>query len=100
MAGDDEIPPADQAALLAAVQVFGEMESHERLMTVTHVFTHYKLHIAPLLVTPAQRAPFAADGRHVWLDASRVADAALPAPIKKLLLELLGDSAAAQARMF
>jgi A/G-specific adenine glycosylase len=36
----------------------------------------------------------------VWLDAARVGAAALPAPIKKLLLELLGDSAAAQARMF
>ena len=100
LAEDDDIPPADEAALLAAVNAFGEMESHERLMTVTHVFTHYKLHIAPLLVTLARRAPFAADGRHAWLDAARVADAALPAPIKKLLLELLGDSAAAQARMF
>jgi A/G-specific adenine glycosylase len=100
LAGDDDIPPADAAALLAAVNVFGEMETHERLVTVTHVFTHYKLHIAPLLVTLARRAPLLGEGRYVWLDAARVGAAALPAPIKKLLLELLGDSAAAQARMF
>jgi A/G-specific adenine glycosylase len=100
LAGDDDIPQADAAALLAAVNIFGEMETHERLVTVTHVFTHYKLHIAPLLVTLARRAPQAGEGRYVWLDAARVGAAALPAPIKKLLLELLGDSAAAQARMF
>jgi A/G-specific adenine glycosylase len=100
LAGDDDIPQADAAALLAAVNVFGEMETHERLVTVTHVFTHYKLHIAPLLVTLARRAPQAGEGRYMWLDAARVGAAALPAPIKKLLLELLGDSAAAQARMF
>ncbi|CAN7679970.1 A/G-specific adenine glycosylase [Pseudoduganella sp. LjRoot289] len=100
LAEDGDVPPPDAAALLAAVNLFGEMEMHERLMTVTHVFTHYKLHIAPLLVTLARRAPFAGGGRHVWLDAARVADAALPAPVKKLLLELLGDSAAAQGRMF
>jgi A/G-specific adenine glycosylase len=100
LAEDDDIPPADAAALLAAVNVFGEMETHERLVTVTHVFTHYKLHIAPLLVTLARRAPQAGEGRYVWLDAARLGAAALPAPIKKLLLELLGDSAAAQARMF
>ena len=31
---------------------------------------------------------------------ARIADAPLPAPIKKLLLELVGDSKAAQQRMF
>lgn len=100
LAGDDDIPEVDASALLRAVLPFGEMESHERLMTVTHVFTHYKLHIAPLLVTLARRAPFAGESRYTWLDGGRVADAALPAPVKKLLLELMGDSGAAQARMF
>ncbi|MES2264080.1 MAG: A/G-specific adenine glycosylase [Pseudomonadota bacterium] len=100
LAEGDDIAPADQQALMLAVQAFGTIETQERLMTVTHVFTHYKLHIAPLLITLAQRLHVAAQSRHVWLDGSRVADAALPAPIKKLLLELLGDSGDAQARMF
>lgn len=99
-ADDDAIPPVDDAALQGAVQPFGAIETHERLLTVTHVFTHYKLHIAPLLVTLAQRAPFAADGRYQWLPAEKVADAALPAPVKKLLLEVMGNSGAAQTRMF
>lgn len=100
LAEGDEIPDASQDALMRAVGLFGELEAHERLLTVTHVFTHYKLHIAPLLVTLARRTDFAGEARYAWLDGARVADAALPAPVKKLLLELLGNGAAAQGRMF
>jgi A/G-specific adenine glycosylase len=97
---DDEAPAEDHDALALAVSKFGEMESYERLSTVTHVFTHYKLHIAPYRVTLAQRLQMAAQSGHVWLDAANIANAALPAPIKKLLLELLGDHRDAQQRMF
>jgi A/G-specific adenine glycosylase len=97
---DDEVEPAADEALMLAVSRFGEMESCERLSTVTHVFTHYKLHIAPYRITLARRLQMAAESGHVWLDAARIADAALPAPIKKLLLELVGDRRAAQQRMF
>ncbi|MBB3120218.1 A/G-specific adenine glycosylase [Pseudoduganella violacea] len=100
LAEDEEQPEIDQDALARAMQPFGEMESQERLMTVTHVFTHYKLHIAPLLITLARREALAGEARYQWLATNRVADAALPAPVKKLLLELLGDQANSQARMF
>jgi A/G-specific adenine glycosylase len=86
------------AAVAAAVQPFGAMESLERLLPVVHVFTHYKLHIHPLLVTLASRAALAGEGRYLWLEAAALADAALPAPIKKLLLDLCGERS--QARMF
>jgi A/G-specific adenine glycosylase len=99
-AEDDQVDPVDDDALLRAVGKFGEMESCERLSPVSHVFTHYKLHIAPHRVTLARRLPMVAESGHVWLDAARIADAALPAPVKKLLLELLGDSREAQQRMF
>jgi A/G-specific adenine glycosylase len=89
--------PAD-AAVAAAVQPFGAMESLERLLPLVHVFTHYKLHIHPLLVTLSSRAALAGEGRHHWLDAAALAGAALPAPVKKLLLDLLGERT--QARMF
>jgi A/G-specific adenine glycosylase len=100
LAEDDDVPAADDNALMSAVGKFGEMESHERLSTVTHVFTHYKLHMAPYRVTLARRLAMTAESGHVWYEAARIADAPLPAPIKKLLLELLGDSKAAQQRMF
>lgn len=97
---DDEAPAEDHDALALAVSRFGALESYERLSTVTHVFTHYKLHIAPYRVTLARRQALAAQGNHVWLDAAAIPDAALPAPVKKLLLELLGDHREAQQRMF
>jgi A/G-specific adenine glycosylase len=100
LAEDDDIEPADHDALMLATARFGEMESYERLSTITHVFTHYKLHIAPYRVTLAKRQQLAAQGSHVWLDGAAVGEAPLPAPIKKLLLELMGDRAAAQQRMF
>ncbi|WP_295990159.1 A/G-specific adenine glycosylase [Rugamonas sp.] len=99
-ADDGHVAAADHAALTLAVGRHGTLESHERLSTITHVFTHYKLHIAPYRVTLSRRLHAAAEAGHVWYDQARLADAPLPAPIKKLLLELLGDGAAAQARMF
>ena len=53
-AEDDKVAAADQHALGLAVAPFGEMETQERLSTITHVFTHYKLHIAPYRVTLAR----------------------------------------------
>jgi len=88
----------DDAAVAAAVQSFGAMESLERLLPVVHIFTHYKLHIHPLLVTLSNRSELAGEARYSWLDAAAIPDAALPAPIKKLLLDLLGGRN--QARMF
>jgi A/G-specific adenine glycosylase len=89
--------PAD-AAVAAAVSPFGTMESLEHLLPVVHIFTHYKLHIHPLLVTLSSRATLAGEKRYQWLDAAALPDAALPAPIKKLLGDLLGERS--QARMF
>ncbi|KQV44696.1 MULTISPECIES: A/G-specific adenine glycosylase [unclassified Duganella] len=89
--------PGD-AAVAAAVQPFGTMESLERLLPVVHIFTHYKLHIHPLMVTLASRAAMAGEERYVWLGAAAIPAAALPAPVKKLLLDLLGERG--QARMF
>jgi A/G-specific adenine glycosylase len=96
-APDTHDTPMD-AAVAAAVSPFGTMESLERLLPVVHIFTHYKLHIHPLLVTLSSRAALAGEDRYQWLDAAALPAAALPAPIKKLLLDLLGERA--QARMF
>ena len=75
--------PAD---VLAAAAQFGAVEEIEALRPLVHVFTHYKLHIAPWQVRLSARG--SATGRHVWWDLARIADAPLPAPVKKLLVEL------------
>ena len=61
-------------------------------------FLLYRVLIEPV-VTLARRLDMVAQASYVWMDAARLADAALPAPIKKLLLELMGDGKAAQQRM-
>jgi len=97
---DEDHVEIDEEAVARAVQPFGTPETQERLRTVTHGFTHYKLHIVPTLINLTQRAPLASDDRYAWLDIGKIGEAALPAPIKKLLVELLGNAADAQARMF
>ena len=77
-------------ALAAAVGEFGEVEEVQALLPLVHVFTHYKLHMSPHKVTLAARG--AAPERHIWLKFDAIDDAALPAPVKKLLLDLARPS--------
>jgi A/G-specific adenine glycosylase len=74
------------ADALAAAGRFGEVEEIEALLPLVHVFTHYKLHVHPHRVTLAQRGAVAAG--HVWWDLADIANAPLPAPVKKLLSQL------------
>ena len=73
--------------LLAAV---GDVGSCAALLAFTHGFTHFKLQVTPYRITLSRRTPGVAQAGMVWLDAARIGDAALPAPVKKLLLALLG----------
>lgn len=84
-----ELPIMDEAALLQAVAPYGIAEGHERLPAIVHGFTHFKLHISPYRVRLARRLPIAAQEGHVWLVASQLALAPLPAPVKKLLLGMV-----------
>jgi A/G-specific adenine glycosylase len=75
-----------------AVAPFGVVASCERLQPFSHGFTHFKLHVVPYRVRLARRLDFAGEKIHVWLSNDRLAGAALPAPVKKLLLALLGQA--------
>ena len=97
--GAGGVPQLDHDALARAVARFGAIESQQALLPITHVFTHYKLHIAPCRIALARRLDLAGEAGHVWYDGASIGQAPLPAPIKKLLLDLFGDAAAAQARM-
>jgi len=90
--GNQVAPPID-AELVLAVKKFGEIESYQSLLPLVHVFTHYKLHIAPYRITLARRLDLAGESGHVWVDGARIADAPLPAPVKKLLVGLFEDAA-------
>lgn len=83
-------PGLDEAALQRAVVPFGEPESWSPLEGFSHVFTHYRLHVAPWRVTLARRLDRVGQSEHVWLGGEELARAALPAPVKKFLLEQFG----------
>lgn len=86
-------PEGDVAtALERATAAFGSIASYQALSGFTHVFTHFKLHIAPFQITLAQRLDGIAESGHVWYPADRLADAPLPAPVKKLLLEVFREA--------
>jgi len=70
----------------AAAAQFGTVDEVQALRPLVHVFTHYKLHVNPWQVHLSARA--GATGRHLWWDLSRIGEAPLPAPVKKLLVEL------------
>ena len=67
---------------------FGDVAETKKMPEFTHVFTHFKLHISPVLVRLSQRQSGIAEARFVWVDMSKLALAPLPAPVKTLLLAL------------
>lgn len=80
-----------QKNMLLALAPFGEIAAIESLSAVAHGFTHFKLHIAPYrirLKQRLQRHQMVAQSSQVWYPTKDLADAPLPAPVKKLLLSL------------
>ncbi|MEB0140342.1 MULTISPECIES: A/G-specific adenine glycosylase [unclassified Undibacterium] len=75
-------------ALHTLIARFGQAAALRPLPPIEHVFTHFKLHIQPCLVELHQRYHFAGQDQYVWTNLSELATAALPAPIKTLLLSL------------
>ncbi|MEF3063942.1 A/G-specific adenine glycosylase [Pandoraea apista] len=76
------------AAALGATQ--GTVQSLVPLQELTHVFTHFRLHLRPWLVTlsgaSGKRASVghSSDSGHAWLDTAGIAAAGLPSPIRKI----------------
>jgi A/G-specific adenine glycosylase len=79
-------------ALRQAASAWGEFGEYEALQPFTHVFTHFKLHVTPYRIPMARRAALASEGRYVWYGASSLANAPLPAPVRKLLAAVVGTT--------
>jgi A/G-specific adenine glycosylase len=82
----DEADAIDVSTLASGAGEFGEVLEVEPLLPLVHGFTHYRLHIQPYRIALAQRAGTPAG--YVWWDLARIAEAPLPAPVKKLLEQL------------
>lgn len=91
------LPEVEPPGVVAHVSALGlQVEARQALRPLVHRFTHFGLEIRPLLlaVRPLRAAPYTAQDcedpvpSRRWLAADAIADAALPRPIKTLLLAL------------
>jgi A/G-specific adenine glycosylase len=78
----------EQAAEVEAARLGCRIASSQRLAPIGHTFTHFRLTMQPLLCE-AQQANMAGEHGARWLSAAELAQAPLPAPIRKLLAVLL-----------
>ena len=58
------------------------------LAEFTHTFTHFKLHITPMLLRVAHKPLQAQQPGSVWLDVDEALQAAIPTPVRRILREL------------
>lgn len=86
-------PPQFTTAAEADAQLPGAADA-QALAPIDHVFTHFDLHIQPLLMTVSGAVPGPGEGQ--WYDPQRPARIGLPAPVA-LLLERLATGLQAAA---
>ncbi|MDO8351710.1 MAG: A/G-specific adenine glycosylase [Gallionella sp.] len=75
-----------------------QIDGQAALPIFTHVFTHFKLHITPLLLNLAEKPLTAQQSGSKWLDVDEALGAAIPAPVRKLLanIRFAGDAESAR----
>ena len=66
-----------------------EVVEVDALGPFVHTFTHFRLNIEPLAVRVRRNRRLAQEPGRLWLDIEEAAHAAIPAPVRKLLRELL-----------
>ena len=85
-----EIDVTDESSVVKrlqrAAEAYGESDGYSALTPFSHGFTHFKLHIQPYRVELTRRDDQVGQAGRVWLDTTKIADAPLPAPVKKLLM--------------
>lgn len=58
------------------------------LEPLTHIFTHFKLHISPQLIYVDRLIPQVNQAAKIWLPISEAITAAIPTPIRKILMSI------------
>jgi A/G-specific adenine glycosylase len=72
-----------------ALEKFGVIAENDiSLPNLTHVFTHFKLHIRPQTLQVVKLNPQVNQAAHMWLNIEDAIGAAIPTPIRKILLSI------------
>jgi A/G-specific adenine glycosylase len=80
-----ELSPEEDAVAIAAQRYGACVSSAEPLPPIEHGFTHFTLTISPQRLDVAKLAPRAAEGAYQWLDIDKAKEAAIPAPVRRIL---------------
>ncbi|TMH93143.1 MAG: A/G-specific adenine glycosylase, partial [Betaproteobacteria bacterium] len=87
-------PAASNAGYAAQARELGcEISSTRELEPLEHGFTHFRLRIRPVLCGVARTLPGVAAPGRLWIDLEDAAQAAAPAPVKKLIARLGASNA-------
>ena len=88
---------ADPDSTWRLAQLHARVDHAQALAPFTHVFSHYRLNIEPLLFDHVTARQSIGDSPQLrWCSASELDTLGLPAPVRKLLLDI-ADSIAAKA---
>ena len=87
-----EIAVGDDPAAAALARFGIEAETFRALPTVRHTFTHFRLHIHPLLAEARRLRPEARQQGGLWLALADAPGAALPTPVRNLLQRLNSEN--------
>ena len=86
-----EVADHDSARVFVDASARVDFDSNTPLALIEHTFSHYRLHIAPLLWRDAVPSLHIADADQLrWQPLATLAEVGLPAPVKKLLASLTG----------
>ncbi len=70
-------------------QRFGvTVQESTALPKLSHAFTHFKLHITPQQLTVSKQISHASEPGQIWLSVEDAIGAAIPTPVRKILLSL------------
>jgi A/G-specific adenine glycosylase len=82
---DDEHAAMAWCAQRGYVFVGAASAANRKLEKFTHVFTHFKLHINPVLLNVAHKPLQVQQAASVWMDVEDAMGAAIPTPVRTLL---------------
>ena len=86
-----EIAPGDDPRLACQARFGFETGVPEPLPAMLHTFTHFRLHIQPQRLAVREIQPRAHQAGGMWLGPRAALGAAIPTPVRKLLLLCGGD---------
>jgi len=81
-----EVADHDEARVFVATASSVDFEDNQPLPLIEHTFSHYRLHIAPLLWREAAPSSRIGDNVQRWQALDALDEVGLPAPVRKLLL--------------